>query len=321
MMATDQKKRTLDALERRFALAKSEIQQQQEKSKKRLCEQYQKQNVGQSKQNASSVASQEENFKTPFSKKAHTFFTGHEPSCEPSGRSGSSNYKGKKDVDANDCTYTQISEPIHENLINAGIQPVQLPNNQMVDKVLHELFQNGDDAVRYANGSHNKKIECWFQLDVYAPKRPASSVAHAKALKSHAKRCKRHMSMKQHKKCGSFDLPQEFHKFDIFEPMHEMWKDYILKLIKNIGDIQTIAQRLLSADLHGAILQVVECKVTSFSGVSGIMVRETAKTFGIITCDNNFRVVPKRASIFILRADCWKITLRGDELISRKYGS
>lgn len=36
-------------------------------------------------------------------------------------------------------------------------------------------------------------------------------------------------------------------------------------------------------------MSVVECKVTSFTGVSGIMIRETAETFGIITQDDKFR--------------------------------
>ena len=36
-------------------------------------------------------------------------------------------------------------------------------------------------------------------------------------------------------------------------------------------------------------LVVAECKATSFTGVSGIMIRETAETFGIITQDDVFR--------------------------------
>ncbi|KAF9595951.1 hypothetical protein IFM89_006232 [Coptis chinensis] len=43
------------------------------------------------------------------------------------------------------------------------------------------------------------------------------------------------MSMKQHRKCGSFDFPPESRKFEIVEPMHEMWKEYVLKQIKNPG--------------------------------------------------------------------------------------
>ena len=34
---------------------------------------------------------------------------------------------------------------------------------------------------------------------------------------------------------------------------------------------------------------VAECKAASYKGVSGIMIRDTAETFGIISEDNRFR--------------------------------
>ncbi|PIA38645.1 hypothetical protein AQUCO_02700103v1 [Aquilegia coerulea] len=305
--------RTAEGIARRFALAKTEVQQQ--KSQKRPRQEIQDLQT-QKKDRQTKDKDNEEMQATPVSKKVRAFFVGCTPGSGTSGKPDASSKKGKKDVEACDYTYSQICHPVHENLSNVE---VKLPSNQIVDNFLHELFQNGDDSVRYMNGHLNKKIETWFPLDLHLP-RNASSAARIKALKCHAKRCRKHMSTKQHKKCGSFDLPAEFHKFDIFEPMHEMWKDYVLKLIGNVGDLKKVAQRLLSADLHGVILRVVECKVISYTDVTGIMVRETAETFGIITRDNKFRVVPKRASVFMLQAHCWKITLRGDQLTSRKYG-
>ncbi|KAG8376520.1 hypothetical protein BUALT_Bualt09G0071900 [Buddleja alternifolia] len=65
------------------------------------------------------------------------------------------------------------------------------------------------------------------------------------------------------------------------------------------------------------IFVVVQCKTAAYVGIHGIMVRETKETFGIITHDNKFRVVPKRFSVFVLQADCWKITLHGDKFASR----
>ncbi|KAF6134733.1 hypothetical protein GIB67_002134 [Kingdonia uniflora] len=77
-------------------------------------------------------------------------------------------------------------------------------------------------------------------------------------------------------------------RFDIFKPMHEMWKNYMMQLLKIVGKGQ-LAQCLLTADLHGAILQVAECKLTAFTGLKGIMVRETVETLGIITQNDKFR--------------------------------
>ncbi|CAD6333542.1 unnamed protein product [Miscanthus lutarioriparius] len=79
-----------------------------------------------------------------------------------------------------------------------------------------------------------------------------------------------------------------------------------------------LSENLLSAYLHGALLIVAECKSASYEGVNGIMIRDTAETFGIISEDNRFRVVPKAGSVFILKADCWKITLIGNKLSPRE---
>nr|XP_016509501.1 PREDICTED: uncharacterized protein LOC107826967 [Nicotiana tabacum] len=78
-----------------------------------------------------------------------------------------------------------------------------------------------------------------------------------------------------------------------------------------------LSQCLLNADLHGALILVVQCKIAGLSGVHGIMIRETVETFGIITEDNKFQVVPKKLSVFMLQVDCWKVTLLGDKLSSR----
>ena len=56
------------------------------------------------------------------------------------------------------------------------------------------------------------KIDNWILLDNYVQGRSLSSGSQARALRIHSKRSKKHMSMKQHKKHGSLDLPQEFRK-------------------------------------------------------------------------------------------------------------
>ncbi|XP_073220119.1 ribonuclease MRP protein subunit POP4-like isoform X2 [Cicer arietinum] len=90
----------------------------------------------------------------------------------------------------------------------------------------------------------------------------------------------------------------------MFKPMHVMWKDYIRLLLKSTEKNQF----LLGVDLHGAIILVVESKLTYYVGIGGIMIRETGKAFGIVTEENKFRV------------DCWKVTLHRDNLNSRKIG-
>lgn len=288
----DQKKRTLDALQRRFVRAENDLHLQQQKTKKRTCEERDRST---------------DNVKSSSVYPTHASIT------------SSSNTSSKKDAEANDPTYFLLSHPVHENLTTTSDQ-ISNKKGSIVDHMLHELLQNGDSAQKYMQGSRSKKIDNWILLDNLVQGRGMSGGAGVKASQRHSKRSKRHMSMKQLKKCGSFNLPQEFHNYEMFKPMHEMWKSYIMQHIKNVGKNQ-LARCLLSADLHGAVILVAECKITGFTGLSGIMVRETAETFEIITQDDKFRVVPKNVSVFMLQADCWKITLHGDKLTSRNMGT
>ncbi|CAL5423784.1 unnamed protein product [Camellia sinensis] len=243
----DQKKRTLDALQRRFALAEAELHLQQQKNKKRPHEE----NKGTTHNVNSSSAN----------------VTDALPSSNASSKKGKFSFSG-----------------------HAATQDISDRRGSIVNQVVHDLLQSGDSAQKYMQGSRSMKIDNWILLDNLVQGRGASRSARIRALKTHSKRSKKHMSMKQHKKCGTLDLPQELHKhgFDIFKPMHEMWKGYMVQLLKNVGENQ-LTKCLLTADLHGAMILVVQCKITAFTGVSGIMIRETEETFGIITQDNKFR--------------------------------
>jgi len=81
-----------------------------------------------------------------------------------------------------------------------------------IDGILHELLQKGDAAQKYMQGSRNIKIDNWILLDNYVQGRALSSGSQTRALQIHSKRSKKHMSMRQHKKCGSLHLPLEFQK-------------------------------------------------------------------------------------------------------------
>ncbi|KAI3986174.1 hypothetical protein MKX01_004318 [Papaver californicum] len=299
----DQKKRTFEALERRFALAKAEVLQQLQPSpspkNRKLSHVQQGNEEGTKNKNSSSKSLATESNKpdasssTPVSTEGHFAFTGYTPVRGTPGAS---------DSEEDGPTYSQICQSVHDNLLQTDVEPTS--RGSTVDKILHKLLQSGDSAQKYMQGSRSMKIDNWILLDNLVQ-------GHGATVRS-----RKHMSMKHHKKCGSFDLPKEFHYYEYFKPMHEMWKGYITQLLKNVGTNQ-LSQCLMAADLHGAIFLVADCKVNSYTGVSGIMIRETAETFGLITQDNKFRVVPKKPSVFILQTDCWRITLHGDKFTSR----
>ncbi|GMH10781.1 hypothetical protein Nepgr_012622 [Nepenthes gracilis] len=288
MIIQDQRKRAMEALERRFAVAKAEAQQQVRNKRRR---------------NEEDALVKNRN--PPVSSAATAVSASATPLLGTS---------SKKDPKADGLIYMQICHPVSEKLV-ASVS-ISNQGKSVVNNILHELLKSGDSASKYIQGSKNMKMDNWILLDNFV-REHGSSASRLRAFQNHSKRSKRHMSMKQLKKCRAFELPEEYRKFDVFLPMHQMWKSYVTQLLKNTGRNQ-IAQCLLGADLHGAILRVVECKVDALVGVMGIMIRQTAETFGIITQENKFKVVPKKSSVFVLQADCWKITLQGDKFASRK---
>jgi len=144
------------------------------------------------------------------------------------------------DVELNNPAYIQISHSVDDNLlkittevrinmINMMFQgcvllvsrffithPVCLlqisGKNMTAIDILHDLLQHGDSAQKYMQGSKNVKVDNWILLDSVVQKSSIATGARSRALQRQSKRSKRHMSIRQHKKFGSFDLPQEYHK-------------------------------------------------------------------------------------------------------------
>ncbi|KAF3623088.1 putative interactor of constitutive active ROPs 2, chloroplastic-like isoform 1 [Capsicum annuum] len=338
-MAEEQKKRTMEALERRFAQAKAEIHHQQNHK-------HQKISVTTTGNNTKSSSPSQLKSTAPSSSKKGIHETNPGlSSCNI-------------DVELNNPAYLQISHSVDNNLLKMTTE--SSGNNTTVNDILHDLLQHGDSAQKYMQGSKNVKVDNWILLDNVVQKSSIATGARSRPLQRQSKRSKRRMSIKQHKKFGSFDLPQEFHEFnsqqrqtpddffssvlalvnrvtwyllvvrsdsyDIFKPMHDKWKDYVTKLLKNIGLAFCFLaflmlsfffkKRLFSCDSNKQ-LTFVQCKIAGLIGVRGIMIRETVETFGIITEENKFKVVPKKLSVFMLQVDCWKVTLLGDKLSSR----
>uniref|UniRef100_A0A7N0VCP9 Uncharacterized protein n=1 Tax=Kalanchoe fedtschenkoi TaxID=63787 RepID=A0A7N0VCP9_KALFE len=288
--STSQKKRMEDALERRFAAAKAELQQQQNRSSKRPRREDRTPSSG---LNGGIQKSLPDKIVKPPAYKSH-----------------------KKDEEETSPAYAGLAHSVDQNLLRSSIK-MSDGKRSVVDSLMHELLQKGDFAQKYLQGSRSVKIDHSILLDNYVPPRGLSSIVRSKDSQSESKRSLKHMSMKQLKKAGALELPKEMRRYEAFLPMHEMWKDFMKQLLRPIGNAQ-LAQYIFDADLHGAIMIVADCKMAVYNGVTGIMIRETGETFGIITADDKFRVVPKKLSVFILQVEGWKVTLHGDKLINRK---
>ena len=56
--------------------------------------------------------------------------------------------------------------------------------------------------------------------------------------------------------------------------------------------------KLVSADFHGAELEVVRSRCVSSVGVRGIVVRDSKFVFQIVTRRNELKIVPKEHTVF-----------------------
>ena len=83
-------------------------------------------------------------------------------------------------------------------------------------------------------------------------------------------------------------------------------------LLKSCHDREA---RILAADLHGCNLQVTQAANPRHVGLTGIVIRETAATFTIITQRDIVQYIPKHKSVFCFNVDEGsKVTLLGSNL-------
>ncbi|KAI5088824.1 ribonuclease P protein subunit p29, partial [Silurus meridionalis] len=126
-----------------------------------------------------------------------------------------------------------------------------------------------------------------------------------------------------------FELKPEHQKYDLFLPLHELWKQYITELCNGLrpdSNLQVMQQKLLKADFHGAIITVVRSKCPSYVGSTGILVQELKHIFKIITQENRLKIIPKKNSVFSVEMGDFvtyiygsKFELRSSERSAKKF--
>ena len=99
------------------------------------------------------------------------------------------------------------------------------------------------------------------------------------------------------------------YRYQLFLPLHQLWKQYISGLLSR-G--RNLAELLLGADYHGAMLQVVKSRQPCHTGAEGIVIKDAAQTFTIIDESNKVRQIPKAETDFRLLGGWDKeVTLHG----------
>jgi ribonuclease P protein subunit POP4 len=102
---------------------------------------------------------------------------------------------------------------------------------------------------------------------------------------------------------------------ELYSSMYTLWSSYIKSLLNNATQPDTIYNKILKADLHGSIIQVIESKNSNQVGIEGIVLLETKRAFVIITKANKVKVILKKGSRFRLDLQYTAVKIIGDNFM------
>ncbi|XP_029948036.1 ribonuclease P protein subunit p29 [Salarias fasciatus] len=128
------------------------------------------------------------------------------------------------------------------------------------------------------------------------------------------------LNARQKRAMKIFQIKPEHQRYELFLPLHELWKQYVIDLcngLKPTSSPQFVQQKLLKADFHGAIITVVRSKCPSYVGTTGILVQEFKHIFKIITKEDRLKVIPKRNSVFAVEINGFTSHIYGSKFEQR----
>uniref|UniRef100_A0A3P8RTC3 Ribonuclease P protein subunit p29 n=1 Tax=Amphiprion percula TaxID=161767 RepID=A0A3P8RTC3_AMPPE len=182
---------------------------------------------------------------------------------------------------------------------------VQAPVPHVLEKVLGVEPQAQSKAAAFTKAFLKNSIQHPARHDLKSMlTRKAVILGYIRPKKEKTKRNSKKakgLNARQKKAMKIFQLKPEHQRYELFLPLQELWRQYIIELcsgLKPTSSPQFVQQKLLKADLHGAILTVVRSKCPSYVGTTGILVQEFKHVFKIITKEDKLKVIPKRNSVF-----------------------
>jgi ribonuclease P protein subunit POP4 len=160
--------------------------------------------------------------------------------------------------------------------------------------------------------------------------RPTSPVPSARATRRQTLNARKEKAIKRSKlkprplsaatkrSLDLFTIPKHQQKYEIYAGLHKLWCGYMREVLgvdinattSGDGDgsgsgraqqyvtAASAGQMLASADMHGALMEVVRSRCVSRVGIKGIVVRDTKFTFVLITEKNKVKEVPKEHTMF-----------------------
>lgn len=113
------------------------------------------------------------------------------------------------------------------------------------------------------------------------------------------------LSSRERRSLGLYDIPRDQQKYEVYEPLNDLWKGYILEVLGNdvYNSGPNVGAKLASAEYHGALVEVVRSKCPSRVGISGIVVKDRKFVMEVITKKKGVKVVPKEGTTFRVSVD------------------
>ncbi|KAF9998121.1 RNase P/RNase MRP complex subunit [Modicella reniformis] len=161
-----------------------------------------------------------------------------------------------------------------------------------------------------AESSYNSKVK----NRVILLDNPTKDLTEAKERQKKRKRANKSKALtaKEKRALDVYNIPIESRKYELFLPLHELWKGYMEELFGSTNPI-AFTQKLLKADFHGAIITVVRSKCPTYVGITGIIAQETENVFKIITPSNALQVIPKANNVFTVPIRNSLFTVHGNQ--------
>ncbi|KAG0208834.1 RNase P/RNase MRP complex subunit [Mortierella sp. GBA30] len=188
----------------------------------------------------------------------------------------------------------------------ADVLSANVDGQSFVPRYVQDAVVQEFEADKVYNTKVKNKV---FMLD--NPAKDSTAARDERKRRRRANKAKA-LTAKEKRTLHVYDIPLESRKYELFLPLHELWKGYVEELFGSANPV-AFTQKLLKADFHGAIITVARSKCPTYIGASGIVAQETENVFKIITPSNALRVVPKINSVFTIHIRESVFTLHGNQ--------
>ncbi|KAF9116957.1 RNase P/RNase MRP complex subunit [Mortierella sp. AM989] len=119
-----------------------------------------------------------------------------------------------------------------------------------VTKYVEDAVMEGFEADKVYSTKVKNKV---FMLD-----NPAKDQTEVKVKQKNRRRANKSKALtaKEKRALNVYSIPIESRKYELFLPLHELWKGYMEELFGSTNPV-AFTQKLLKADFHGALITVI----------------------------------------------------------------